>query len=131
MTKNGSDMAKLDIAVIEQKYAQLSLTQKEIFAGYGLRQIKHFVEISLPEIEAGLPAGAYVQGINEEGKIQAYHPETQQYYIWISDLQWQLSNKVQQAVDLKEDAIAIWQILGLSDYELIDLSHVHRDVLER
>ena len=33
---------------IEQKYAQLTEAQKEIFAGYGLRQVKHFVEISLP-----------------------------------------------------------------------------------
>ncbi len=123
-------MAHLDIEVIAQKYTQLSSAQKEIFAGYGLRQIKHFVEISLPEIEAALPQGAHVQGINQEDKVQAYNPNTQQYYIWISDLQWQLSTKAQDAVDLKEDAIAIWQILGLSDYALIDLSHVHRDVLE-
>ena len=33
-------------------------------------------------------------------------------------------------IDLKEDAIAVWEIFGLEQYELIDLSHVHRDFLE-
>ncbi|ANF82205.1 hypothetical protein A3K93_08345 [Acinetobacter sp. NCu2D-2] len=116
---------------IEQKYAQLTSAQQEIFAGYGLRQIKHFVEISLPKIEAALPAGAQVQGINADGKVQAFNSNTQQYYIWISDLQWQESAKVQDAVDLKDDAIAVWEIFELSQYELIDLSHVHRDFLEQ
>ena len=37
-------MDTLVIADIEQKYAQLSEAQKEMFAGYGLRQIKHFVD---------------------------------------------------------------------------------------
>lgn len=117
------------IADIEQKYAQLSAAQKEMFAGYGLRQIKHFVEINLPKIEAELPEGAVVQGINADGKVQAYNAGTGQYYLWISDLQWQLSNRMTQAVDLKEDAIAIWSIFNLADYELVDLSHVHRDFL--
>ena len=36
------------ISDIQVKYEQLSAKQKEIFAGYGLRQVKHFVEISLP-----------------------------------------------------------------------------------
>ena len=98
-----------------------------MFAGYGLRQIKHFVEISLPTIEAVLPEGAIVQGINAEGKMQAYNPEADQYYLWISDLQWQTTQRASQAVDLKEDALEIWNIFDLKSYELIELSHVHRD----
>lgn len=123
----------MDTAIIpdiQQKYAQLSPAQKDIFAGYGLRQIKHFVEISLPTIEAVLPEGAIVQGINAEGKMQAYNPETGQYYLWISDLQWQTTQRASKAVDLKEDALEIWNIFDLKSYELIELSHVHRDFLQ-
>jgi hypothetical protein len=123
----------MDTAIIpdiKQKYAQLNDTQKEMFAGYGLRQIKHFVEINLPTIEASLPDGAVVQGINADGKIQAFQPETGQYYLWISDLQWQATQRASTAVDLKEDALAIWNIFDLKSYELIELSHVHRDFLQ-
>lgn len=123
----------MDTAIIpdiQQKYAQLSPAQKDMFAGYGLRQIKHFVEISLPTIEAVLPEGAIVQGINAEGKIQAYNPDTDQYYLWISDLQWQTTQRASKAVDLKEDALEIWNIFDLKSYELIELSHVHRDFLQ-
>ncbi|MEK5751035.1 hypothetical protein V3519_03205 [Acinetobacter variabilis] len=123
----------MDTAIIpdiQQKYAQLSPAQKDMFAGYGLRQIKHFVEISLPTIEAVLPEDAIVQGINAEGKIQAYNPETDQYYLWISDLQWQTTQRASKAVDLKEDALEIWNIFDLKSYELIELSHVHRDFLQ-
>ncbi|EXA68804.1 hypothetical protein J504_0014 [Acinetobacter baumannii 348935] len=123
----------MDTAIIpdiQQKYAQLSPAQKDMFAGYGLRQIKHFVEISLPTIEAVLPEGAIVQGINAEGKMQAYNPETDQYYLWISDLQWQTTQRASKAVDLKEDALKIWNIFDLKSYELIELSHVHRDFLQ-
>lgn len=123
----------MDTAIIpdiQQKYAQLSPAQKDMFAGYGLRQIKHFVEISLPTIEAVLPEGAIVQGINAEGKMQAYNPETGQYYLWISDLQWQTTQRASKAVDLKEDALEIWNIFDLKSYELIELSHVHRDFLK-
>jgi len=122
----GTDM----IPNLQEKYALLSDSQKDIFAGYGLRQIKHFVEISLPTIEAVLPEGAIVQGINAEGKMQAYNPETGQYYLWISDLQWQTTQRASQAVDLKEDALEIWNIFDLKSYELIELSHVHRDFLQ-
>ncbi|RKG32605.1 hypothetical protein [Acinetobacter tianfuensis] len=115
---------------IQVKYEQLSSKQKEMFAGYGLRQIKHFVDISLPKIEAALPQGARVQGINADGKVIAYNPGTKEYLIWISDLQWQRYTKADLAVDMKEDAMAIWQVFGLKNYELIDLSHVHRDFLE-
>lgn len=118
------------ISDLQEKYALLSDSQKEIFAGYGLRQIKHFVEINLPELEAALPEGAYVQGINANGKVQAYHPQHNVHYIWISDLQWQTTNQATQEIDLKEDAIQIWEILNLKDYQLIDLSHVHRDFLD-
>ena len=114
---------------VDEKYQQLTPEQKEIFAGYGLRQIKHFVEISLPKIEAVLPQGAVVQGINEDGKVQAFNPETEHYYIWISDLQWQQTKAATKTVDSKEDALAIWRIFELNHYELIDLSHVHRDYL--
>ena len=117
------------ITKIEEKYQRLSPTQREIFAGYGLRQIKHFVEINLPAMEAVLPEGAFVQGINSEGKIQALKPDTKDYYIWISDLQWQKAKHVSATIDSKEDAIAIWQLFELADYELVDLSHVHRDYL--
>lgn len=123
----------MDTAIIpdiQQKYVQLSPAQKDMFAGYGLRQIKHFVEISLPTIEAVLPEGAIVQGINAEGKMQAYNPETDQYYLWISDLQWQTTQRASKAVDLKEDALEIWNIFDLKSYELIELSHVHRDFLQ-
>ena len=112
---------------LQEKYALLSDSQKDIFAGYGLRQIKHFVEISLPTIEAVLSEGAIVQGINAEGKMQAYNPETGQYYLWISDLQWQTTQRASKAVDLKEDALEIWNIFDLKSYEL---SHVHRDFLQ-
>jgi outer membrane protease len=114
---------------IQKKYNQLTQTQKDMFAGYGLRQIKHFVEISLPKIEQLLPVGAEVQGINAEGKVQAYDAKTDQYYVWISDLQWQKSNRATLTVDLKTDAIAIWQLFELANHELVDLSHVHRDYL--
>ncbi len=115
---------------LRKKYEQLSKDQKDIFAGYGLRQVKHFVEISLPKIEAVLPDGAFVQGINAEGKVQAVHPKTHQTYIWISDLQWQERPIETENIDLKEDAIAVWRIFELASYELIDLSHIHRDFLQ-
>ena len=118
------------ISNLQEKYNQLSPAQKDIFIGYGLRQIKHFVEISLPKIEAALPEGAKVQGINAEGKVLAYHEASQQYYVWISDLQWQIYTKPTVAVDLKEDAIAVWQIFNVKDHELINLSHIHRDFLD-
>jgi hypothetical protein len=115
---------------IEQKYAQLTEAQKEIFAGYGLRQVKHFVEISLPNIEPSLPENTYVQGINAEGKVQAVNSETKETYLWISDLQWQERPITMVNIDLKEDFLEIWKIFNLQAYELIDLSHIHRDFLE-
>lgn len=118
------------IPEIQKKYDQLSQAQKDIFAGYGLRQVKHFVEISLPKIEAVLPEGAFVQGINAEGKVQAINPNTKKTYIWISDLQWQERPIHTENIDLKEDAIAVWKIFDLQAHELIDLSHIHRDFLE-
>ena len=114
---------------IQQKYEKLSNKQKEIFAGYGLRQVKHFVEISLPHIESVLPAGAQVQGINAEGKVQAINPHSNHTYLWISDLQWQQSNRATQSFDSKEDILSIWRIFELQNYQLVDLSHVHRDFL--
>ena len=115
---------------IEQKYAQLTEAQKEIFAGYGLRQVKHFVEISLPNVEPSLPENTYVQGINAEGKVQAVNSESKETYLWISDLQWQERPITMVNVDLKEDFLEIWKIFNLQAYELIDLSHIHRDFLE-
>ena len=115
---------------IEQKYAQLTEAQKEIFAGYGLRQVKHFVEISLPNIEPALPENTHVQGINAEGKLQAVNSETKETYLWISDLQWQERPITMFNIDLKEDFLEIWKIFNLQAYELIDLSHIHRDFLE-
>ena len=115
---------------IEQKYAQLTEAQKEIVAGYGLRQVKHFVEISLPNIEPSLPENTHVQGINAEGKVQAVNSESKETYLWISDLQWQERPITMVNVDLKEDFLEIWKIFNLQAYELIDLSHIHRDFLE-
>lgn len=115
---------------VQEKYDQLSSAQKDIFAGYGLRQVKHFVEVSLPKIEAVLPEGAYVQGINTDGKVQAINVKTHQTYIWISDSQWQEHPIATKNIDLKEDVIEVWKIFNLNSYELIDLSHVHRDFLE-
>ncbi|OTG94563.1 hypothetical protein B9T24_12480 [Acinetobacter sp. ANC 4654] len=115
---------------IEQKYAQLTEAQKEIFAGYGLRQVKHFVEISLPNIEPSLPENTHVQGINAEGKVQAVNSESKETYLWISDLQWQKRPITMVNIDLKEDFLEIWKIFNLQAYELIDLSHIHRDFLE-
>ena len=115
---------------IEQKYAQLTEAQKEIFAGYGLRQVKHFVEISLPNIEPALPENTHVQGINAEGKVQAVNSETKETYLWISNLQWQERPITMFNIDLKEDFLEIWKIFNLQAYELIDLSHIHRDFLE-
>lgn len=117
------------IANIEEKYQQLTERQKNIFAGYGLRQVKHFVEISLPKMQAALPQGAHIQGINIEGKAQAFDPATAQKFIWISDQQWQARVVKDAEIDLAEDFIAVWQIFELKNYDLIDLSHVHRDFL--
>jgi hypothetical protein len=116
---------------IEQKYAQLTAAQKDIFAGYGLRQVKHFVEISLPNIEPSLPENTQVQGVNAEGKVQAINLDTQKVYIWISDLQWQERQVKAMHIDLKEDILKIWEIFNLQAYELIDLSHIHRDFLNQ
>lgn len=116
---------------LREKYERLSPAQKDIFVGYGLRQVKHFVEMSLPKIEAALPEGAYVQGINAEGKVQAIDPIHQKTYTWISDSQWQQCPESTQAVDLKEDALVVWQVFNLKDFELIDLSHIHRDFLNQ
>lgn len=118
------------IPELEQKYKQLTEAQKEIFKGYGLRQIKHFVEFSLPKIEATLPEAGKVLGINAEGKVQAINTQTNQTYLWISDQQWQAAHTVSSHIDLKEDFIEIWQVLGLEKQDLIDLSHIHRDFLE-
>ena len=118
------------IPELEQKYKQLTDAQKEIFKGYGLRQIKHFVEFSLPKIEATLPQEGKVLGINAEGKVQAININTNQAYLWISDQQWQAANTVSSHIDTKEDFIEIWKVLGLKDQDLIDLSHTHRDFLK-
>ena len=114
---------------IQEKYVQLNQAQKDIFAGYGLRQVKHFVEISLPNIEPSLPENTYVQGVNAEGKVQALNVDTKQTYIWISDLQWQERTIVTRHIDLKEDILTIWEMFELKNYPLIDLSHIHRDFL--
>ncbi|MFW2078097.1 hypothetical protein ACG94X_10300 [Acinetobacter sp. ULE_I010] len=118
------------ILELEQKYKQLTEAQKEIFKGYGLRQIKHFVEFSLPKIEATLPQEGKVLGINAEGKVQAINTATNQTYLWISDQQWQAANTVSSHVDIKEDFQEVWKIFNLQNQDLIALSHVHRDFLE-
>ena len=118
------------IPELQQKYQQFTQAQKEIFRGYGLRQIKHFVEFSLPKIEATLPPQGKVLGINAEGKVQALNTETQQNYLWISDQQWQETTVISKNIDLKEDFIEIWKVLDLEHQDLIDLSHIHRDFLE-
>ena len=118
------------IADIQQKYDQLTQAQKDIFAGYGLRQVKHFVEVNLPTIQAILPEGAQVQGINTEGKLQAFNSQNAKTYIWTSDKQWQEKPVSIQNVDLKEDFIEVWNIFNLENYQMIDLSHTHRDFLE-
>lgn len=117
------------IVDIKEKYNQLTAEQKDIFAGYGLRQVKHFVEINLPNIEAALPQGAYVQGVNAEGKVQAVDPLTGKTYLWISDQQWQERPIASTDIDLKEDFQAVWKIFELHQYDLINLSHVHRDFI--
>ena len=118
------------ISDLQKKYEKLSPAQKDIFAGYGLRQVKHFVEMSLPKIESALPQGAFVQGINAEGKVQAIDPNSHKTYIWISDSQWQERPIQNEHIDLKDDVIAVWRIFDLQAYELIDLSHIHRDFLQ-
>ncbi len=116
---------------IQKKYEQLNTAQKEIFAGYGLRQVKHFVEISLPKIEPSLPENTFVQGVNANGKVQALNANTQKAFLWISDLQWQEIQSPTVSFDSKQDFLAVWNIFNLSKYELIDLSHIHRDFLEK
>ncbi|WP_089604549.1 hypothetical protein [Acinetobacter piscicola] len=118
------------ISELEQKYQQLTEAQKEIFKGYGLRQVKHFVEFSLPKIEATLPEQGKVLGINAEGKVQAVNTETQEVYLWISDQQWQAAKNASNRVDLKEDFLEVWKIFDLENQDLIELSHVHRDFLD-
>ncbi|MCH4244701.1 hypothetical protein [Acinetobacter gerneri] len=114
---------------LEKKYQQLTTPQKEIFRGYGLRQIKHFVEWTLPKVEPLLPTETEVIGVNAEGKVQAENAKTQQLYLWISDQQWQQTQKQTKHIDLKEDFIEIWKVLELEKQDLIDLSHIHRDFL--
>ncbi|MEG0343917.1 MAG: hypothetical protein RR633_17155 [Acinetobacter sp.] len=118
------------ISELEQKYKQLTEAQKEIFSGYGLRQVKHFVEFSLPKIEATLPEKGKVLGINAEGKVQAINTETKEVYLWISDQQWQAAQIASNRVDLKEDFLEVWKIFDLENQDLIELSHVHRDFLD-
>ena len=118
------------ISELEQKYKQLTEAQKEIFRGYGLRQVKHFIEFSLPKIEATLPEKGKVRGINAEGKVQAINTETNEVYLWISDQQWQAAQIASNRVDLKEDFLEVWKIFDLQNQDLIELSHVHRDFLE-
>ena len=115
---------------IEQKYEQLTYAQKEIFRGYGLRQIKHFVELILPKIELYLPEHTVVLGLNLDGKPQAENQITHQMYVWISDQQWQAAQIASNRVDLKEDFLEVWKIFDLQNQDLIELSHVHRDFLE-
>lgn len=119
------------IPELDKKFQQLTQAQKEIFKGYGLRQVKHFVEIGLPQIMNTLPEQATVLGVNAEGKIQATALATDTHYIWISDKQWQERQNPKLAIDSKEDFIQVWQIFGLDQYDLIDLSHVHRDFLNQ
>ncbi|OTG85427.1 hypothetical protein B9T31_11550 [Acinetobacter sp. ANC 4558] len=118
------------ISNIQQKYDQLTQAQKDIFAGYGLRQVKHFVEVNLPTITAILPDGAHVQGINAEGKLQALNSKSRKTYIWISDKQWQEKPASIHHIDSKEDFLKVWEVFNLQNHDLIDLSHVHRDFLE-
>ena len=114
---------------IEQKYEQLTYAQKEIFRGYGLRQIKHFVEFSLPKIERCLPESAIVLGLNSEGKLQAENQITHQMYVWISDQQWKKSQIQTNPIDLTQDFIQIWKTFELAHQDLVQLSHIHRDFL--
>ncbi|OTG65409.1 hypothetical protein [Acinetobacter silvestris] len=114
---------------IKQKYEQLTEAQKEIFRGYGLRQIKHFVELSLPKIESCLPEHSIVLGLNLDGRVQAVNQLTQQIYLWISDQQWQEGGVQLSQIDLKEDFIQIWKTFDLENQDLIELSHIHRDFL--
>lgn len=134
MIKNCFNLRPLDIIMIpqlEEKYQQLTQAQKDIFCGYGLRQIKHFVELNLPKIESCLPDGAQVVGINAEGRIQAENMQTGAIFLWISDQQWQAANLHSLHIDLKQDFIQIWQLLDLKQQDLIDLSHIHRDFLQQ
>ncbi|MBU3848216.1 MAG: hypothetical protein H9855_14860 [Candidatus Acinetobacter avistercoris] len=119
------------IPELDEKYQRLTTAQKEIFKGYGLRQVKHFVEISLPQIMNALPDQAIVLGVNAEGKIQATCLATDVHYIWISDKQWQERTNPNLSIDSKEDFIEVWKIFALEQYDLIDLSHVHRDFLNQ
>ena len=114
---------------IEQKYEQLTYAQKEIFRGYGLRQIKHFVELILPKIELYLPKHTVVLGLNLDGKPQAENQITHQMYVWISDQQWQKSKIKTRQIDLKQDFIQIWKTFELAHQDLVQLSHIHRDFL--
>lgn len=114
---------------IEQKYEQLTYAQKEIFRGYGLRQIKHFVELILPKIELYLPEYTVVLGLNLDGKPQAENQITHEMYVWISDQQWQKSKIKTRQIDLKQDFIQIWKTFELAHQDLVQLSHIHRDFL--
>ncbi|WP_445116254.1 hypothetical protein [Acinetobacter sp. WZC-1] len=118
------------IPELEQKYQQLSEPQKEIFCGYGLRQVKHFVELSLPRVEAVLPGAAGVQGINSHGKIQALDAVSGKSYVWDEFMWVEQPHMSNQGVDQKADFIAVWQAFALDKMDLIDLSHIHRDFLK-
>ena len=114
---------------IEQKFEQLTAAQKDIFQGYGLRQVKHFIEYALPQVEAILPQSAMVQGINAYGQIQAFDPVNEQSYVW-EETMWYVSS-TSGSLDQKQDFLQVWKIFDLAQYALIDLSHVHRDFLEQ
>ena len=121
----------MDTAIIpdiQQKYAQLSPAQKICLRVMVYVRLNILLRLACPLLKPfSLKA---IAGINAEGKMQAYNPDTDQYYLWISDLQWQTTQRASQAVDLKEDALEIWNIFDLKSYELIELSHVHRDFLQ-
>jgi hypothetical protein len=116
------------ISNIQEKYDQLNSVQKDIFAGYGLRQIKHFIEYCLPEVQPLLPENSVIEGINTSGMVQAVQQETRKCYVW-DGTTWNVSANFIPIMDTTDDFQLVWEIFDLSRYELIELSHVHRDFL--
>lgn len=116
------------ISNIQEKYNQLNSVQKDIFAGYGLRQIKHFIEYCLPEVQPLLPENSVIEGINTSGMVQALQQKTLKSYVW-DGTTWNVSASSIPIMDTTDDFQLVWEIFDLSLYELIELSHVHRDFL--
>jgi hypothetical protein len=69
-----------------------------------------------------------IEGINTSGMVQAVQQDTRKCYVW-DGTTWNVSANFIPIMDTTDDFQLVWEIFDLSHYELIELSHVHRDFL--